>query len=171
MAGAGRTAAILDIGCGYGKDTFYVSQKKGIAAVGLDYSSGMLSEARSSFPGVCFIRMDMRDLGFSCNRFQGVWASGCVYHVPKRELIRVLIEVRHVLKPAGVFSFNFKMGTGEQLERNPRSYGGKPRFYAYYGIEEMRGLVSRAGLNVIEAAPYPEAILGEQIVQMWAAKP
>jgi ubiquinone/menaquinone biosynthesis C-methylase UbiE len=171
MAGAGWTAEILDIGCGCGKDTFYLSQKKGITAIGLDYSSGMLSEARRSFPGVYFTQMDMRNLGFSGNRFQGVWANGCVYHVPKRELIRVLIEVRRVLRPAAVFSFNFKVGTGEQLERNPRSYGGKPRFYAYYGIEEMRGLVARAGLNITEVAPYPKAILGERIVQMWAAKP
>jgi SAM-dependent methyltransferase len=171
MAGAGRTAEILDIGCGYGKDTFYLSQKKGITAVGLDYSSGMLSEARNSFPSVCFIQMDMRSLGFSDSRFQGVWANGCVYHVPKRELIGVLMDVRRVLRPAGVFSFNFKVGTGEQLERNPRSYRGKPRFYAYYEIEEMRGLVARAGLNVIEVAPYPEAILEERIVQMWVAKP
>jgi len=171
MAGVGRTAEILDIGCGYGKDTFYLSQKKGITAIGLDYSSGMLSEARTNFPRVCFIQMDMRNLGFSGNRFQGVWANGSVYHVPKRELIRVLMEVRHVLKPAGVFSFNFKVGTGERLERNPRSYGGKHRFYAYYGIEEMRGLVAHADLNVIDVAPYPEAILGERIVQMWVLKP
>jgi SAM-dependent methyltransferase len=171
MAGAGRTAEILDIGCGYGKDTFYLSQKKGITAIGLDYSSGMLSEARRSFPGICFTQMDMRNLGFSGDCFQGVWANGCVYHVPKRELIRVLMEVGRVLRPAGVFSFNFKVGTGEQLERNPRSYGGKPRFYAYYAIEEMRGLAAHAGLNVIEVAPYPEAILEERIVQMWVAKP
>jgi SAM-dependent methyltransferase len=171
MAGAGRTAEILDIGCGYGKDTFYLSHKKGITAMGLDYSSGMLSEARSNFPGVCFTQMDMRDLGFSCNSFQGVWANGCVYHVPKTELMRVLMEVRRVLRPAGVFSFNFKVGTGEQLEGNPRSYGGKPRFYAYYEIDEMRGLVSHAGLDVIDVAPYPRAILGERIVQMWAQKP
>jgi len=171
MVGAGRTAEILDIGCGYGKDTSYLSQKKGITAIGLDYSSGMLSEARRSFPGVCFTQMDMRSLGFSGNCFQGVWANGCVYHVPKRELTCILMEVRRVLKPAGVFSFSFKVGTGEQLERNPRSYGGKPRFYAYYGIEEMGGLVAHAGLNVIEVAPYPKPILGERIVQMWAHRP
>ena len=28
MMRGGRTAEILDIGCGYGKDTFYLSQKK-----------------------------------------------------------------------------------------------------------------------------------------------
>jgi len=72
MPRGGRTAEILDIGCGYGKDTFYLSQKQGVIAIGLDYSSGMLSEARKNFPGVCFVRMDMRNLGFSGSCFRGV---------------------------------------------------------------------------------------------------
>lgn len=171
MAGGECTAEILDIGCGYGRDAFYLSQKEGIIYVGLDYSSGMLSEARKNFPGVCFIQGDMRSLGLSGSYFRGVWANGCVYHVPKKELTRVLLEVRHVLKPSGVLSFNFKVGTGEQLEKNPRSYGGKPRFYAYYGIEEMRSLVAQTDLTVIEVEPYPKTILGERIVQIWALKP
>ena len=171
MMRGGRTAEILDIGCGYGKDTFYLSQKEGVIAIGLDYSSGMLSEARKNFPGVCFVQMDMRNLGFSGSYFRGVWANGCVYHVPKAELTRVLLEVRRVLKPSGVFSFNFKVGTGEQLEENPRSYGGNSRFYAYYGIEEMRGLVAQADLKVRRVEPYPKAILAERIVQMWALRP
>ena len=171
MAGVGRTAEILDIGCGYGKDTFYLSQKEGVVTIGLDYSSGMLSEARKSFPGICFIQGDIRNIGFSRSFFRGVWANGCVYHVPKKELIRVLLEVRRILKPSGIFSFNFKIGSGEQLEKNPRSYGGKSRFYAYYRIEEMRSLIAQADLKVMEVQPYPQAILGEQIVQMWVIKP
>ncbi len=171
MAGGEKATEILDIGCGCGKDTFYLSQREGIIPVGLDYSSAMLSEARKNFPGVCFIQGDMRNLGFSGGYFRGVWANGCVYHVPKKELTRVLLEVRHVLKPSGVLSFNFKVGTGEQLEKNPRSYGGKPRFYAYYAIEEMRSLVAQADLEVIEVEPYPETILEERIVQIWASKP
>lgn len=169
-ARAEEATEILDIGCGYGKDTFYLCQKKGIISVGLDYSAAMLAEARRNFPGVCFIQGDMRKLGFSGSHFRGVWANGCVYHVPKTEFRRVLLEIRRVLKPSGVLSFNFKVGTGEQLEKNPRSYGGKPRFYAYYGIEEMSSFVANADLRVIEAEPYPERILGEQIVQIWASK-
>jgi len=170
MTGGGWTAEILDIGCGYGKDTFYLSQKQRVVAIGLDYSSGMLSEARKNFPSISFVQMAMKNLGFPSDHFRGVWANGCVYHVPKKELTHVLLEVRRVLKPSGVFSFNFKVGTGEQLEKNPRSYGGKSRFYAYYGIEEIRSLIAQADLKVMEVQPYPQAILGERIVQMWVLK-
>jgi len=112
----------------------------------------------------------MKNLGFPSDHFRGVWANGCVYHVPKKELTHVLLEVRRVLKPSGVFSFNFKVGGGEQLEKNPRSYGGKSRFYAYYGIAEIRSLIAQADLKVLEVQPYPQAILGERIVQMWVLK-
>lgn len=170
MTSGSRRAAILDIGCGNGKDTFYLSRKEGICVVGLDYSSGMLSEARSSFSGVLLVQMDMRHLGLSGSCFDGAWANGCLYHIPRRDLPGLLLEVTRVLKPAGVFSFSFKLGTGERLEENPKSYGGAPRFYAYYGMEEMKSVVIGAGLTIMDAEPYPEAIFGERIVQMWALK-
>ena len=77
---------VLDIGCGYGKDTFYLSQQKEISAVGLDYSAGMLAEAQKAFPGVNFVQMDMRSLLFPDNYFGGVWANGCIYHIPKKDI-------------------------------------------------------------------------------------
>jgi ubiquinone/menaquinone biosynthesis C-methylase UbiE len=164
------TIRVLDIGCGYGKDTFYLSQQRGITAVGLDYSAGMLAEAHKAFPEIDFVRMDMRSLLFPDNYFGGVWANGCIYHIPKKDIKPVLAEVRRVLKPSGVFSFNFKLGSGERMEQNPKSYGGKPRFYSYYETEEMNGLISESGLMMIESAAYPEEIFGEKISHIWAAK-
>ena len=164
------TIRVLDIGCGYGKDTFYLSLQRGITAVGLDYSAGMLAEAHKAFPEIDFVRMDMRSLLFPDNYFGGVWANGCIYHIPKKDIKPVLAEVRRVLKPSGVFSFNFKLGSGERMEQNPKSYGGKPRFYSYYETEEMNGLISESGLMMIESAAYPEEIFGEKISHIWAAK-
>jgi ubiquinone/menaquinone biosynthesis C-methylase UbiE len=161
---------ILDVGCGNGKDTFYLSQKKRVIATGLDYSSGMLSEARSTFPSINLVQMDMRKLLFPENYFNGVWANGCIYHVPKKDYKQMLLEVRRVLKPKGIFSFNFKLGTGEQLEQNPKSYRGKPRFYSYYEVEEMKNLILQANFVIIEVQQYPEEILGEKILHMWLSK-
>ena len=165
-----RIAKVLDIGCGNGKDTIHLSQRGGVIATGVDYSSGMLSEARKSSARVSFVQMDMRNLGFSGSCFGGVWANGCIYHVRKSEATRVLLEVKRVLKPSGVFSFNFKVGAGEELQESPRSYGAEPRFYAYYGIEEMRSLVAQTGLKLTELEQYPKTILGERIVQVWTSK-
>jgi ubiquinone/menaquinone biosynthesis C-methylase UbiE len=161
---------VLDIGCGYGKDTFYLSRQKGISAVGLDYSRGMLAEAKKAFPQVDFVQMDMRSLLFPGNSFAGVWANGCIYHIQKKDIKLVLAEVRRVLMSSGVFSFNFKMGNGEKMEQNPKSYGGNPRFYSYYETEEMKALITESGLQMIEAVAYPEEVFGEKITHIWALK-
>ena len=161
---------ILDIGCGYGKDTYYFSKKARVNAKGFDFSPGMLSEARKLYPDIYFVEGDMRDLGFLDIWFHGVWANGCIYHVRKKEVDRVLTEVVRVLRPGGIFSFNFKLGEGERLEKNPRSYGGKPRFYAYYNNSEMIGMLEQAGLDLIELRSYPETIFADKIMHVWARK-
>jgi ubiquinone/menaquinone biosynthesis C-methylase UbiE len=161
---------ILDIGCGNGKDTAYL-MAKGVTVAGIDYSSKMLQEAKRHVPNGVFHLMDMRNLEFSNNNFDGVWANGCIYHVPKVELVLVLKEVIRVLKPEGIFSFNLKAGIGEGLEDNPKSFTGGPRFYAYYSISEIKERLKEAGLEVIEAENYPKKIFKEKIFHIWARKP
>ena len=160
---------VLDIGCGSGKDTNYLRQK-GAIPLGIDISSGMLELAKNHVPKGIFSQMDMRNLGFSDGIFDGVWANGCIYHVPKTELIQVFSEVFRVLKPSGIFSFNAKAGSGEKLEANPRSYGGSPRFYAYYTREEMQILLTQVGFKVLEMIDYPRRIFDEEIFHIWACK-
>ncbi len=161
---------ILDVGCGNGKDTAYL-MVKGATVVGIDYSSNMLQEAKRHVQDGVFHLMDMRNLGFPNNTFDGVWANGCIYHVPKVELSQVLKEVIRVLKPLGIFSFNAKAGTGEGLEDNPKSFAGGPRFYAYYTISETKECLQKAGFEVVEAINYPQKILNEKIFHIWARKP
>ncbi len=161
---------VLDIGCGSGKDTHYLKQKRAVV-VGIDTSSNMLKEARKQIDEDILCRMDMRNLGFSEEVFDGVWANGCIYHIPKKDMSQVLKEVKRVLRPLGTFSFNFKVGSGERLEETPRSFEEGPRFYAYYKTKEMRNYLKQAGFEILEAAQYPRRIFGEIIVHMWARKP
>ena len=161
---------VLDIGCGNGKDTSYLGEQ-GAAPLGIDISSGMLEAARKHVAEGILLQMDMRALGFSDELFDGVWANGCIYHVPKTDFVQVLKEILRVLKPKGVFSFTAKAGAGEKLEDSPRSYGGGPRFYAYYSIREIRGYLGRAGFEVLETAEYPQRIFGERLLHISARKP
>jgi len=161
---------ILDVGCGNGKDTAYL-MAKGATVVGIDYSSKMLQEAKRHVQSGVFHLMDMRNLEFPNDTYDGVWANGCIYHVPKGELSQVLKEVIRVLKPLGIFSFNAKAGTGEGLEDNPKSFGGGFRFYAYYTISEIKKCLKEAGLEIIEAKNYAQKIFNEQIFHIWARKP
>ena len=160
---------VLDLGCGNGKDAGFLGSKN-LKVTGADFSRGMLNLARERNPGIPFVMTDMRRLAFGREKFSGVWANGCVYHVPKADFPEVLSEVRRVLKERGIYSFNFKIGEGEGLEEKPRSFDGGERYYAYYGIEEMMVLLEKAGLEFVVMVGYPKKIFGETIFHFWAQK-
>jgi len=157
---------ILDVGCGDGRHTILI-ERNGGRAIGIDLSKNMIEEARSLYPDGDFRKMDMRRLLFGNNSFEGIWASGSIYHVTKSEARKVIREFRRVLKVDGVVAVNFKLGSGEVMEANPKSYSGSPRYFAYYTRNEMRNMFSNFGFEELESCTYPEEIFGDNIQQMW----
>jgi SAM-dependent methyltransferase len=159
---------IADIGCGDGRDSGHLI-KKGARVLLVDLSRGMLAEAARLVPDGVHLNMDVRNLALLDGYLRGLWASGVLYHLPKRELPAALAEIHRVLAPGGIFSFNFKTGEGEGMEENPRSYPGAPRYYAYYSAPEMKELLS--GLfEVIEEELYPVKAFGDAILQLWCRR-
>jgi ubiquinone/menaquinone biosynthesis C-methylase UbiE len=161
-----KNPLILNVGCGDGRDNIHF-EKKGAKAIGIDLSKGILQEAKKLNPHGDFRIMDMRYLQFDDNSFDGIWVSGSIYHVPKSQVSQVIEEFRRVLKIDGVASLNFKLGTGEGMETNPKSYGGYPRYFAYHSKEEMKDIFDTCGFQELESCIYPEEIYKDRIQQMW----
>lgn len=157
---------ILDAGCGPGHHCAII-EKHGGKVIGIDLSEGMLAEARTLYPRADFRKMDMRNLLFDDDFFDGVWASGSIYHVTKADAKSVVSEFVRVLKNGGVATVNFKLGTGEGLEENPKSFGGSPRYFAYYTEAEITKLFSESGFQELKSSMFPEKIFGDDIQQMW----
>ena len=107
---------ILDVGCGDGRHCVLI-EKNGGKAIGIDLSKSILEEAKAYYPNGDFRKMDMRRLLFDDDYFDGIWASGCIYHVIKSDVRKVIKEFRRVLKIDGVVGLSFKLGKGEGLER------------------------------------------------------
>lgn len=163
------TPLILDVGCGDGRHCCLI-EKQGGKAVGIDLSEGMLKEAQCYYPNGDFRQMDMRNLLFDDTTFDGIWSSGSIYHVPKSEVRIVVKEFQRVLKPNGVVGINFKLGTGEGLEENPKSCSSSPRYFAYYTKQEMKDIFAVYNFEELESCRYPEEIFGDTIQQMWFKK-
>ncbi len=157
---------ILDVGCGDGRHCIII-EKNGGKAIGIDLSQAMLEEAKTLYPEGDFREMDMRNLSFDNDFFDGIWASGSIYHVPKAKIDEVIEEFREVLKMNGILAVNFKIGRGEGMEAEPKSYSGSPRYFAYYTEKEMRNMISSFGFEELESSSYPEEIFGDRIQQMW----
>ena len=97
--------SILDLGCGPGRDLRHF-RSLGHEPVGLDGSQEFVAMARD-FSGCEVLHQNFLALALPESRFDGVFANASLFHVPSRELPRVLRELRAALRPRGVlFSSN-----------------------------------------------------------------
>ncbi len=157
---------ILDVGCGDGRHCKLIEQNEG-KAIGIDLSDSILKEAGDYYPQGDFRKMDMSKLEFEDNSCDGIWSCGSIYHVSKAEIGIVIKEFRRILKPDGVVGINFKLGDGEGLEENPKSYGDGARYFAYYTKQEMTKILAQESFEVLDTCTYPEKIYGDNIQQIW----
>lgn len=131
---------VLDLGCGPG----YYAEKLaewGFEADASDASAEMVARAARRL-GVTAWQARFDELDAE-GAYDGVWANFSLLHLPKAEMPGTLARIRRAGKPGMVLHVGLKMGEGE----GPDKIG---RFYAYYGENELAGLLEAAGFEVIE---------------------
>ncbi len=89
---------ILDVACGTGTSTVAI-QAKGATAVGVDFSPGMIREAKRRNPGIEFVEGDATALPFADGEFDAVTISFGLRNVHEPRL--ALAEMYRVLRPGG----------------------------------------------------------------------
>ncbi len=90
--------------------------------------------------------MDMRDLAFQDNYFDGIWAMASFLNIKKIDAQRVLISFKRVLNKGGVLAMAVKKGAGEIHENED----GETRLFSLYGEAELEDSLEKAGFRVIE---------------------
>jgi len=128
--------SILDLGCGPGRDLRHF-RSLGHEAVGLDGSQEFVAMARD-FSGCEVLHQNFLALALPESRFDGVFANASLFHVPSRELPRVLRELRTALRPRGVLFSSNPHGNNEE------GLNGE-RYCCFFDLETWRGHVSAAG--------------------------
>jgi len=150
--------AILDFGCGPGRD-LKAFAALGHAAVGLEGSARFAAMART-YSGCEVLEQDFLALELPAVRFDGVYANASLFHVPGRELPRVLGELHAALKPGGVlFSSNPRGANEEGWNRG--------RYGVYHDLEAWRGYLAAAGFAELEHYYRPPGLPRDQ--QPWLA--
>ncbi len=145
----GKNKSILDLGCGPGRDA-KIFADKGYQVIGIDLSKGMIEAATNRVKNAEFKVMDIRQLKFDDNHFDGVWASASFLHIPKKEIIKGFQEVHRVLKDKGIFYISVKQGEGEILKPDER-YNGAKKFWSFFQKKEIEDELKTAGFDIIEA--------------------
>ena len=150
--------AILDFGCGPGRD-LKAFAALGHVAVGLDGAARFVEMARAE-TGCEVWQQDFLSLDLPDSRFDGVFANASLFHVPSRELARVLGQLRATLKPRGVLFSSNPRGRNEEGWNHGR-YG------AYHDLEQWQARMAGAGFIELEHYYRPAGLPREQ--QAWLA--
>ena len=111
-------AAILDFGCGSGRDTRYFLNK-GYQVTATDGSAEICRFA-SRYTGIVVKEMLFQELD-AINTYDGIWACSSILHLPKKELLSVTQKMCDALKNTGVIYTSFKYGDFEG-EHNGRYF-------------------------------------------------
>jgi SAM-dependent methyltransferase len=149
---------ILDFGCGPGRD-LAAFRALGHEPVGLEGSPALAAMAREH--GGCEVwEQDFLALSLPEGRFDGIFANASLFHVPSRELPRVLRELRAALVPEGVLFASNPRGDNEEG-------WNRGRYGAYHDLETWRAFVTAAGFVELEHYYRPPGLPREQ--QPWLA--
>ncbi len=132
---------ILDFGCGPGRDlkTFV---DLGHHPTGLDGVERFAEMARAR-AGVEVMHQDFLALELPDSCFDGVFANASLFHVPRAELSRVLMQLYACLRPGGVLFSSNPRG------QNDEGWNGE-RYGVYHDYEHWSEFVTGAGFVEVD---------------------
>jgi SAM-dependent methyltransferase len=149
---------ILDFGCGPGRDLAAFT-RLGHTAIGLEGAARFAAMARAD-SGCTVWQQDFLALELPDAHFDGIFANASLFHVPSRELPRVLGQLRATLVPGGVLFSSNPRGAGEEGWNSGR-YG------VYHDLEGWRRALLGAGFQELEHYYRPAGLPRAQ--QPWLA--
>ena len=140
---------VLDAGCGCGRDYKYMVQK-GFSVDGIDLSSGMLKIAKEKIPNGKFELMDMADLTYPDDKYDGILCNHSFFHIPVKEIPKTLLNFKRVLKNNGKLLLILNEGVGETMVEEPYRPGTYV-YMNYFSIEQIKNLLQKYEFKIISA--------------------
>mgnify|MGYP001175451682 FL=1 len=131
-------SSLLEIGAGPGKDSLYFKEQ-GLNTFSIDLSPEMIKLCKEK--GLNSDVMSFYNLHFPDNHFDSIYALNCLLHVPKKDIKRVLNEIKRVLKPSGLFYLGVYGGENSEGVWEGDHYTPK-RFFSFYEDESLKELLS-----------------------------
>jgi ubiquinone/menaquinone biosynthesis C-methylase UbiE len=156
LAAAGEIAdgppAIVDLGCGAGRDlAWFETERPTAATTGVDASPAMLGQARPRVRAT-LVQADLRQVPLGTGSQHLAWACASLLHLPKPDMGAALEEARRLLVPGGVLAVTMKAGDGERNEPNPSEPWAPPRFFARYQPSELATALRAAGFTAVDVS-------------------
>lgn len=140
-------ARILDMGCGPGQFSKYLYDK-GFEVEGIDLSENMLEIAKKEVPEVRFKLMDMRNLNYKSNSFDGLLVSYSLIHIASDDIPLTLKGFARILKPGGCAFFITQKGRPDHIVEEPLKKGQK-MFINFFTPKRICSLLLKSGFTIL----------------------
>ena len=137
---------VLDAGCGNGRDCKYINQK-GFKVKGIDLSKEMLVIAKKMVPKVDFEVMDITNITYSDNSYDGIISNCSFFHIPVEELSKTLNSFSKILKPNGKLLLILQEGLGEAMIEEPFRKGVYI-YINYFSVKQISELLLKHGFEI-----------------------
>ncbi len=157
--------AVLDLGCGPGRDLATFSAL-GHHAVGVDGAARFVEMARA-FSGCEVWQQDFVALDLPPARFDGVYANASLFHVPRAALPAVLAKLHATLKPGGVLFSSNPRGD------NREGWSGA-RYGSYHDYAAWAAYLDAAGFDPVRHYYRPAGLPRDQqpwLASVWRKRP
>ena len=137
---------ILDIWCAHGRDIleFY---KNEMDVTGIDLTPEFVTMAKENCPNVDIQLMDMRDLKFNKETFDGIRACASFLHIPKNEAKKTLQGFHRILKKWWLLFMSVIEGSGEWYDKKAK-YNNEERFFSYRQKEWLEEELKENGFSI-----------------------
>ena len=137
---------VLDAGCGNGRDCKYINQK-GFKVKGIDLSKAMLVIAKKMVPEADFEVMDITNITYSDNSYDGIISNCSFFHIPVEELSRTLNSFSKILRPNGKLLLILQEGLGEAMIEEPFRKGVYI-YMNYFSVKQISDLLLKHGFEI-----------------------
>lgn len=149
----GENSRILDAGCGWGRDVNYFIEN-GYNAVGVDKAPMPLKFGAKKYSsnkvGEKLHRMDVADLAFQNESFDGIWCNSVIHFYPPSRIQKPVSELSRVLKKDGILYINFKLtDSGPEPDVRQEEDGSLVERFLY-PRQEIRKLLQENNLEILE---------------------
>ena len=137
-----RGATCADVGCGIGRDSYWLSQQ-GYPVTGIDAAEGMLLEAQQRYSGLHFVHDSLPLLTtIEDGDFTNVLCSAVIMHLGADQLTLAIVHLLRIMIVGGVIVVSFR-GTNNA---NNRENG---KLYTPISVNELITAFSKYGATML----------------------
>jgi SAM-dependent methyltransferase len=131
--------SLIEIGAGHGVSGLFF-QQQGLDVTCTDLSAELVARCRSK--GLKAFQMDFLGLEFPPKSFDAMFAMNCLLHVPRAELVRVLLTLREVIRPGGLFYLG-QYGGVEREGPNAGDHYEPKRFFSFLSESSFKNAAAQ----------------------------